>query len=302
MVCFILIKFYPVLLKADIMKKILLGLFFLLLLFSCADKKIDKNQITVSILPQAYFVEKIAGDNFKINVMIPPGHSPAAYEPAPDQMRSLSKSIVYFRIGYIPFEKAHIKNLRAVNEKMLIVDTSEGVDLIKTEIEKKNHHAHSKIDPHIWLSPKAVKIINRNIYETLLKIDPSNSNMYTKNYIKFIDEIHILDRKIEQNLIQVKGKKFIVFHPTWSYFARDYGLKQISIEIEGKAPSPFHIKKIIDIAKSENIRTIFVQKQFSTTNAIAIAKDINGNVIHLDPLDKNWIENMKKIALTFKTN
>ena len=254
-------------------------IFFILILFlifGCGKNEINKKaiknnelkQITVSILPQKYFVEKIVKKNFKINVMIPPGASPATYEPLPQQMKELNKSILYFRIGYIPFEKAWMKRISSINKNMKIIDTSKGIKLI---YKKKG------IDPHIWLSPNAVRIQLKNILNAFIKIDSKNKEFYKKNYKDFINEIESLNNNIKNSLKNVKNKYFLVYHPTWAYFARDYDLIQIPIEIEGKTPTPIGLKKIIDIARKNKIKVIF------------------------DPLSLNWLENMKKIANVFKT-
>lgn len=267
----------------------------------CGKQKVDPGLVSVSILPQKYFVERIAGNNFRVNVVIPPGHSPATYDPASKQIRETAGSAIYFRIGYIPFEMAHIKRIRELNNEMKVIDTSRGIALIKggSRHDEEGHHEHPGIDPHIWLSPAAVKIMCRNILNAFLEIDQKNSRFYKKNYDILLKDIDSLDRSIRQLLKKKKGKKFIAFHPAWTYFARDYGLIQIPIEIEGKEPGPSHMKKIIDTARKENIRIIFVQKQFPTANAGVIAKDIDGSVVHLDPLALSWFSNMEKIAEAF---
>ena len=274
------------------MKKNILILLSVFIFFACQKTSVERmNKITVSILPQKYFVKKITGSKFKINVMIPPGASPATYEPTPQQMKKLSQSILYFRIGYIPFEKSWMNKISAVNKKIKIIDTSDGVNLIKKG---------KGVDPHIWLSPKAVRIQVKNIYSVLTEVDPDNKNIYKKNYKNFLAEINLLDKKIKNILKNFKNIKFMVYHPAWTYFARDYDLKQIPIEIEGKSPSPAYLKKIIDIAKKENIKVIFVQSQFDTNSAEAIASEIKGKVVPLNPLAENWLDNMIKIANTFK--
>ncbi|MFC2146896.1 metal ABC transporter solute-binding protein, Zn/Mn family, partial [Acidobacteriota bacterium] len=212
----------------------------------------------------------------------------------------LSLSKLYFRIGHIPFENAWMKNIAANNPHMKIIDTSVGVDLIETGEDEhhRNHHHHTGINPHIWLSPHAVKIQAKHILDAVLEIDKQNREFYKENYRLFLLDIDRLDREIKALLEKCTGKKFMVFHPAWSYFARDYGLEQLPIELEGKAPSPADMKKIIDIARKENIRIIFVQEQFDTNSARAVAAEIGGRVVKIDPLALDWLANMKKIAQT----
>lgn len=285
---------------------ILLSMFFLYCGSPGTDVISKKFQITVSILPQKYFVHRIVdgGDNldFDIHIMIPPGHSPATYAPTPQQMKNLDHSKLYFRIGHIPFENAWMKNIADNNPNMKIIDTSVGVDLIETredegELHQGNHH-HAGIDPHIWLSPRAVKIQAKHILDAVIEIDNKNQEFYKENYRLFLRDIDRLDQEIKALLGKYRGRKFIVFHPAWAYFARDYGLEQLPIEIEGKAPNPANLKKIIDIARRENIRIIFVQEQFDTNSARAVAAEIGGQVVKIDPLAIDWLVNMKGIAQT----
>lgn len=270
--------------------------------------------VTVSVLPQEYFVRRIVGDDYKINVMIPPGQSEATYEPTPREMKAVSDSILYFRIGYLDFENAWIDKIAALNKQMKIVDTSAGVSLI-TGVAPHSHrhegeaaetlfsnHDRSGVDPHIWLSPSAVKIQVKNILDAFMEVekDLERRATYEKNYHAFIMDIDALQIEIETLLKPVAGKKFMVYHPAWTYFARDYGLVQFPIEIEGKSPSTAAMKNVVDTARRENIRVIFIQKQFDAGNAWAVADEINGKVISVDPLALDWLDNMRKTARTFK--
>lgn len=268
-----------------------------------------KPVVTVSILPQRYFVQRIVGDNYRVKVMIPPGHSPATYEPTPREMKTVSESVLYFRIGHIAFEKAWMDNIASLNKEMTVVDTSRDVSLITGavphshgESEDGRHHDHTGIDPHIWLSPSAVKIQIKHILDAFMDVEtnPENRVLYETNYRNFVADIETLEAKNEAILSPLKGNKFMVYHPAWSYFAREYGLIQFPIEMEGKIPGAADMKRIIDTANRENIRVIFVQQQFDSNSARAVANEITGKVIAMDPLAPDWLENMKKIALTFK--
>lgn len=294
------------------MKLLIKSLGIVLLMLSCnSDPSItnsDVFQLTVSILPQKFFVNRIAGNRWKITVMIPPGHNPATYEPTVSQMKNLTGSSIYFRIGHIPFEGVWMKTFINLNPQMKVVDTSAGIELIQTHHyhhhsnQEDRHNESTGVDPHIWLSPKSVKTIAKHIYENLAEADPPYQSVYLDNYQKFLLEIDRLDMEVKQSLKDASGKKFLVFHPAWSYFARDYMLIQIPIETEGKHPKPADLKKLIDVARSEDIRFIIVQKQFDTHSAEAIMKDINGQVIRLDPLAENWSSNLKTIAKRLKNS
>jgi zinc transport system substrate-binding protein len=215
-------------------------------------------------------------------------------------MKVLSHSKLYFRIGHIPFENAWMKNISSNNPHLKIIDTSVGVDLIETG-EDKDHrhqvnHQHVGIDPHIWLSPRAVKIQAKHILDAVTEIDRENQEFYQENYRLFLLDIDRLDQEIKALLEKCREKKFMVFHPAWSYFAREYSLEQLPIEVEGKAPNPANLKKVIDIARQDNIRIIFVQEQFDTNSARAVAAEIGGRVVKIDPLALDWLDNMRGIA------
>ncbi len=287
-----------------------------LILVGCGPTGEKDNVLAVSILPQKYFVERITGNNWKIIVMVPPGHSPATYDPSPRQIAELSQAKAYFRIGPLPFERAHMKRLRTINSEMKIIDTSQGVSLIQgdhshgkkekshLDTHKQDDHSHGKgkndhVNPHIWLSPAAVSKQVNNILEAMIQIDPDKASIYRKNAETFQEDIEALDSFIASKLEKVKNRKFIVFHPAWSYYARDYNLVQAPIEIEGKKPGPAQIQKIIDTAQNNDIHAILVQKQFPTDTASSIARDIEGEVVHLDPLAEKWLDNMKEVTTTF---
>lgn len=281
------------------MKNLLFTIFLLInsILFSQ-----DKINVTVTILPQKYFVEKIAREKAIVNVMIPPGANPATYDINTRKIKKLSRSKIYFKIGYLPFELSWMEKIKNTNPDMTIIDTSKGVQLIKSEKYHHDERFYSGIDPHIWLSPKEVKIQAKNILEAFKKTDPYNSDFYQKNYDNFLSEVNSIQNTLENNFKYVKNNKFLVFHPSWGYFARDFNLEQIAIETEGKNPTPKELKKFIDIAKKENIKVIFLQKQFPTNSANTISKEIYGEIIFIDPLAENWSENMLEISQKIKNN
>lgn len=274
-------------------------LFFLL--NACTNKTDhSKAVISVSILPQKYFVEQIAGDHFDINVLIPPGASPASYDPTPSQIVELANSQIYFKIGYIEFEKNWLDKISGEYPQLNIIDNSAGLDLIENQEYDQDHgHHHGFIEPHTWMSPENVKVIAKSIYEALLKFDKQNESFYTENYNRFILEIESLNLNISKQLQGIPSRSFIIYHPALTYFAKSYKLQQLPIEIEGKNPSAYHIKQIIDTAISQNIQIVFIQKQFDQEKAKIIASEINGRVIPIDPLDYNWPDQLLTITNAF---
>lgn len=253
----------------------------------------DKINVMVSILPQVEFVERIGGNKVSIQEMIPPGFSPETYDPSPEQLKKLQTANIYFRIGHIPFEKSQMGKLANINPKMEVVDTSTGITL--QSLIEDNHEGD---DPHIWLSPQLVKIQAQHIYDALVAYQPKDKDYFLANYNQFIHDLDALDSTLAKTFKPIEGKTIFVFHPAFGYLASAYNFHQEAIEVEGKDPSPDHLKKMIDKAKADNVHVIFVQKEFSTKSAEAIAKGINGVVIKIDPLAKDYFNNLKRMSDT----
>ncbi|MGL6139130.1 MAG: metal ABC transporter solute-binding protein, Zn/Mn family [Planktothrix sp.] len=254
--------------------------------------------ITVSIMPQKYFVEKIGGKNVRVNVMVPPGVDLHNYEPKPQQLQSLNDAKAYIITG-IAFETAWIDRIKSANQKMLVIDSTQGIEripMIEHDHHGENHQAEETLDPHIWLSPKLVKIQAQNIYDGLVKIDPKRQVEYQSNLNQFITELDQLDQQISQKLAPLKNRKFIIFHPAWGYFAKDYNLEQESIEVGGQEPSAAELANLISQAKQENIKVIFAQPEFNPSSAETIAKEIGGKVIFVSDLEANWSNNLLQVS------
>lgn len=261
-------------------------------------QEVDK-MITVSILPQKYFVDQLAGNRFEVNVMIPPGASPVTYEPSPKQIQKIGNSMAYLRIGHIVFEKVWMDKIQSANPELQVFDQSEHVELIRHE----TGHTHSMgqghgrgVDPHIWLSPGAVKAQVKNIKDMLIELDSANIKEYQNNYQAMISRIDSLDAQINKTLEDIDNRSFLIFHPALSYFARAYQLEQVAVQHEGKEPSPARLRNLIDEARKKNIRAVLIQEQFSTDEAQTLAEELNAEVIQVDPLAYNWMENMMTIA------
>jgi len=272
-------------------------------------------QIIVSILPQVQTVEKIVGDSATVKALIPPGFSAATYEPTTKDIKTIIKADVYFRIGYIDFEKINLSKFEEINSKMVVIDTS-----INNELRSIAEHNHdedgneseqkvgteagtnieilneSEIDPHVWLSPKMVKQQAEVIKNSLVAMYPSNKELYEKNYQELTVELDDLDQKLKIAFKPIQGKTMLVYHPAFGYLADEYGFFQEHIQIEGKEPSIAELQKIIEKAKQQNINVIFVQKQFSKDSTQSIAENIGGVVVQIDPLDPDYLSNMENLA------
>jgi zinc transport system substrate-binding protein len=268
----------------------------------------------VSIAPQQYFVQKIGGDQVEVSVLVARGADPHTYEPKPRQMATLAKTDVYFAIGG-EFEKAWMPKIAAANPRMQIVPTDAGI----VKIAMTGHHpedeegrkaargkdmqhkrATGEPDPHIWLSPPLVKIQAANIRDALVAVDPANRAHYEENFARFLQEIDVLDAELKSLFADSQGTRFMVFHPSWGYFAQAYGLEQVPIEIEGKDPKPAQLQELIHYAKEHGIKVIFTQPEFSAKSAEMVARDIGAQVVVADPLAENWAENLRTVGRKFK--
>ena len=317
-------------------KATVITLFFgILLIFLGEGYAAGKLPVFVSIVPQKYFVQQIGKDLVEVQAMVQPGASPATYEPKPKQMADLSKTKVYFAIG-VPFENAWLGKIAAANSNMRVVNTDHGIEKIAMTAhhhhddheeehhdkgehhgeaehghEKgehhdedehgKDHHEHTGLDPHIWLSPPLVKIQARTILAALQEADPAHRSVYEANFKAFIAQIDQLDADLKKTFAGKKDLQFMVFHPAWGYLAHTYGLMQVPIEIEGKDPKPAQLKKLIQHARENKIKVVFVQPQFSTKSAKLVAREIGGQVAFANPLAEDWMANLRQVADKFQS-
>ncbi len=262
--------------------------------------------VSASILPQRYFLDKIAGPLADVSIMVEPGASPHAYEPRPKQMTALAQAKAYFAINDA-FEHAWLDRIASVNKNMLLVRTDAGIHKLPMaerhhEGEHAEEHDHGRLDPHIWLDPSLVKVQAANIRDGLAKVDPANAATYRANCEAFQAELDRLDAEIRAILEPVPPEKrrFMVFHPSWGYFARAYDLTQIPIEVAGKEPSARELAELIEHVRQENVPVVFVQPQFSAKSAEVLARALNARVVRLDPLAEDWDDNLRRAARVFR--
>jgi zinc transport system substrate-binding protein len=267
--------------------------------------------IAVTILPQKQFVEHIAGEHARIIVLVPPGASPHTHEPTPKQLEDISQASVYVKVGSgIEFERAWMDKLSRINPRMTVVDSSTGIQLISgyhdddeedaaTGAQSHGSEEATGTDPHIWLSPKNAKIMVENTYQGIARADPVHMSEYRANTDAYLKELDELDADISREISQRQIHTIMVYHPAWSYFARDYSLLQIPIETDGKDPSPQGIENLIRQAKEGNITVVFASPEYSTKSAEVIAKEIGGSVVLLDPLKEDYLGNLRNVATAF---
>jgi zinc transport system substrate-binding protein len=283
------------------MKK-LVYLLILFILCACGSttQKNDKPIITVTLEPLRYFAEAIAGEHYDVVSMVPKGSSPESYDPTPQQLVALSRSQAYLRIGYIGFEQAWMKKLEANAPDMKVFDTSRGVDLIRGEGHWHGDHFHEGgVEPHIWNSTRNAITIAENIYAALCELDATHQEEYKHRLDSLKETIQRTDTDV-RTLLENADRTFLIYHPALSYFARDYGLKQISIEEGGKEPSPAYLKHLIELCRQEKARVIFVQQEFDQRNAQLIANELGIEIVSINPLSYDWAEEMVRIGKALK--
>lgn len=271
-------------------------------------------KVLVSIAPQAFLAERVGGKRIELSVLVPAGQSPATYTVNAREMARISDAAVWFRTG-VPFENALLPKLRDVASGLRIVDAREGIELRDMNGDDHHHHEHHENgehrhhaheaghghhhtgkDPHVWLDPRNAAKQAETMAETLSQLDPQGAETYRANLAELRGELMRLHERLSEKLRPVNGRTFMVFHPSFGYFADAYGLKQEAIEVEGKNPTARQLADIVERARREKIRVIFVQPQFSRKSAQVVAQAVNGVVIHIDPLARDYIENLERMA------
>lgn len=290
--------------------KVLISALFVLILMACGGKRTDEKIVSVTIEPQRYFAEKIAGDKFKINCVVPAGQSPETYDPTPQQMVQVGKSQGYLRIGSIGFEQAWMDNIRNNNPGLKVFNLSEGIDLLRSPEEEHhhegeahhpesghNHHHHpGGVDPHTWSSISGAKVIAKNTLDAFVSLDPENKEYYQANYEQLTKEIGETEKTVSGLLRSLDNKTFIIYHPALTYLADEYGLTQLCIEMDGKEPSPAQLKELVEAAREHNAKVVFIQREFDQKNAELIAKETGCHLVPINPLDYDWSKEMIHIA------
>ncbi|MCX6333917.1 MAG: zinc ABC transporter substrate-binding protein [Bacteroidia bacterium] len=272
------------------MKKVFV-LMVILIASSCNRNKPDTGEkiITVSIAPFEYFVKEIAGDDFSVNIMVPPGANPHIYEPYPEQIINLRKSVAYINDGYLGFEMTWLDRFYEMNKSMVRLSLGDKIDLITPGHGHEGELAEGA-DPHYWVSPKCAAIMALSVKELLCRLNPSETQKYESNYAGLVVKIGELDKKAGSLLSEFSGEVFMIYHPNLAYLASDYSLVEVPVEFEGKEPPPSRLKELIDIARAKNIKTIFVQREYDSRNAKVIANEMGARVVVIDPLSDNWMK------------
>ncbi len=251
----------------------------------------EEKIVTVSISPFAFFVEKIAGDDFRVNVMVPAGSDPHLYEPTPSKVSDLRNSVAYISNGLLDFEIAWMDRFLSVNRNLKLLRLADSVNLIRDE-----GHGHGiEADPHFWIAPSEALTIASSVKNLLCSLNPGMRDKYERNYSQMADSISSIHRKAAAMLEPYRGSRIFVFHPTLGYIARDYGLEQVAIEKEGKEPSPAMMKEVIDNIKASGARYIFVQKEFDRRHAAEVAAETGAELAVIGTLSADWFGDVNGI-------
>ncbi len=255
-------------------------------------------QVAVAVPPQAYFVERIGRDRVAVTVMVPAGAAPDSYEPTPQQVLALDRARLYVKVGLagFPFEERYLEGPAGADSgegrDLEVIDMSRGL----APLREAGGDELGETDPHVWTSPAAARVAAEHIADALARLDPAGADLYRANLAAFLTDVDALDREIHGELDGLPHRRFLVVHPAWGYFARDYGLEQVAIESGGKEPSPTRLAALIEEARREGVRTVFVQRGFSDRAARVLAQELGAEVVALDPLAHDWLNNLRTVA------
>jgi len=274
-----------------------------IIIISCGGNNGEYNNkiITVSIAPFKYFVEEIAGNDFIVNIMVPAGADPHTYEPFPEQINKLRKSTGYISNGYLGFEMNWLDRFYETNPTMKKLSLGDGINPLTSEHHAEGGHLEGA-DPHYWVSPACAMVIAASVEKFLIELNPLQKQKYETNYQNLFSKIQDLDKKAKELFSDGSSKSFMIYHPNLAYLARDYGLEEIPVEFEGKEPTPYRMRELIDWARKDNLKTIFVQLEYDTKNAKAIAGEIGAKIILIDPLSENWLKSTTDIIDALHTS
>ena len=264
----------------------------------------DKITIAVSLQPYATLVKMVGGDRVNVVTLLPPGADPHNYEPKPAIIKAFSLAEIYFTDGS-GLDKAWVPRFLGANKNVKVIDISRNIKWMKAEHDDHHHHHHddeNELDPHIWTSPMRLQLLALNIYESFKALDPDHIAYYTNRFMSTQEILRRADRKIVGAVVglPLNRRSFIVFHPSYGYLANDYNLTQYSIEVNGKEPKPKDLAKLIQVGRKNDVKTVFVQPQFSKRAAETIAKELGAVVVETDPLAADFLANIQTFVDALK--
>jgi zinc transport system substrate-binding protein len=273
------------------MKKLTIFIIFILLFVGCSSQSgvDEKKTIYVTITPLRGIVERVVGDDYQVNVLVPKGASPESFEPTAKQLMELNRAEYIYTTGLINFEKSLIGSVEH-NER--IIDLSQGIELMEGSCSHGHHHHKHGVDPHIWTSPKALKTMVQNISSSLAP----DSVKYQASASKLIGELNGLDMLCSKEIDTHGVDAIMIYHPAFTYYARDYGIEQISIEHDGKEPSPRQLTSLVDRAKTLRIKNLLIQPQYSKDKLRALATECGAEIVEVDPLSEDIMAEIERVT------
>jgi zinc transport system substrate-binding protein len=252
--------------------------------------------VAVSVGPEVEFVNAVGGDKVDVTLMVPSGADPHTYEPLPRQLKAISSDKMYAEVGTpIEFEVNYMDKIKSINPNMLIVNCSQGIDLIPNTAENESDES----DPHVWTDPKNAKVMVENIYQGLVQVDPTDKEYFQKNRDHYMQQLDELDKNTTETFKGKQNTSILIYHPAFGYYCKDYNLTQVAVELNDEEPSPQRIAYLIDIARNDNIKTMFIEPQYNIQQMQSIASQVNAKVLTVNDLDENYLQNMKNVAEAF---
>ena len=286
----------------QLLKKVSISLLLAFTLAGCAEREAREPVVSVSIAPLHYFVDRLTGEALEVNVMVPQGSSHGTYSPTARQMQKLSDSGIYFQVPSLGYEQAFIRRLDEMNPDIKHVDLGNYVELIRGEpIEHGDHFHEGGIDPHIWLSPKVMLELMPVLRDVVVEIYPEMESIVNENYPYVLADVERIHFEMEEIAEKLSKRRFMIFHPALTYLARDYDLEQVSIEHEGKEPSPAQLSQLIRHARAENVPVIFIQEEYDVRNARLVAEETGAEIVQINPLAYDWLIEMEKLSKNLNT-
>ncbi len=272
----------------DIKKTLYLAL-LVATLTGCANETDRRPTVMVTIEPLRYFAEQIGGDRFRVVTMVPKGISPETYEPTAQQMAAMAHSELYIKAGSLGFERTWADRLEANARHLMTVDTSEGIEPVRGSTD-------AYADPHTWTSPNNAIVIARNIYRAMARVSIKDTAYFRANLDSL--EIKIMDTHaaISRMMDEAHHRSFVIYHPALTYFARDYNIEQLPMEVNGREPSPASLKQLIDAARQKGTKLMFVQAEYSNRNTEIVAQAIGARTVEINPLSYDWQAELMDIA------
>jgi len=261
-----------------------------------------KTTVFVSVLPQKFFTEQVGGERVEVSALVEKNRDPHTFEPLPAQMAALSWADGYLSIG-LPFEESLLPRVRQLNPSLRIFPADRGIERIREKDEE--HHGHNEhghahdhggSDPHVWNGIREARTIAENTFAALAELDPEGTEHYRRNLAAFRQRLDTLDAEFRELFQGREGAAFLVFHPAWGYLAREYGLEEVAIEVDGKEPKAADMAGVITEAKRRGVKVVFVSPQFSGRSAEIISRSIGAAVEAVNPLSEEWEENLRTVA------